>query len=161
MEPTTMPRTSDWRRDLTSPLHVIQAELNRLLEGYRYPGRVGTGPAPPTDLGPSAWTPAVDVHETPEEIVVVADLPGVEPDAIDVTVTGSVLTIRGDKAATSPTEGDDPIRERPSGPFHRQVSLSSEVNFEAAQAEARHGVLRIRLPKQESSRTRTIRIQTG
>ncbi len=107
------------------------------------------------------WAPAIDVQETPEEIIVVADLPGVEPDAIDVTVTGSVLTIRGEKMPTATSEGDDPVRERPSGPFQRQVNLSTEVNFEAAQAEARLGVLRVRLPKQESSRTRTIRIQTA
>jgi HSP20 family protein len=140
---------------------VIQSELNRLFEEYWHPERVATGQASGSDIEPGAWTPAIDIYETADEVVVVADLPGVDSESIDVSVTGSVLTLRGDKPAAEPSEAAYSAHERLSGPFSRQVNLSSEVNFEAAKAEARHGVLTVRLPKKEASRPRTIRIQTS
>ena len=79
---------------------------------------------------------------------------------IDLSVTGNVLTLRGVK----PDDGREPaglLRERRFGPFYRQVVLSGEVNFDAAQAEARAGVLKIRLPKREPAKPRTIPVQAS
>ncbi|MBV8267609.1 MAG: Hsp20/alpha crystallin family protein [Planctomycetaceae bacterium] len=154
-----MARSAPWRRDLTAHLHVLQSELNRLLEEYLNPARRGSSPAPPMDLEPSAWNPAVDVFETPEEIVVLAELPGVDPKTLDLSLTGNVLTLRGEKQARDIPEGAVVVRERQLGTFHRQVVLSDEVNFDAVQAEAQDGVLKVRLPKKETAKTRTIKIQ--
>jgi HSP20 family protein len=154
-----MARSAPWRRDLSAPLHVLQSELNRLLEEYLNPVRRGQSPAPPMDLEPSAWNPAVDVFETPEEIVVLAELPGVDPKTLDLALTGNVLTLRGEKQARDIPEGAVAVRERQFGTFHRQVVLSDEVNFDAVQAEAQDGVLKVRLPKQETAKPRTIKIQ--
>ena len=154
-----MARSAPWRRDLSAPLHVLQSELNRLLEEYLNPARRGPSPAPPMDLEPSAWNPAVDVFETPEEIVVLAELPGVDPKTLDLSLTGNVLTLRGEKQARDIPEGAVVVRERQLGTFHRQVVLSDEVNFDAVQAEAQDGVLKVRLPKKETAKTRTIKIQ--
>jgi len=154
-----MPRSTQWRREFSAPLHALQSELNRLLEDYWNPGRVGPGQATPTDLEPAGWVPAIDVVETPQDVIVLADLPGVDPASIDLSVTGNVLSLRGEKPAGDFPEGAGAIRERHFGAFHRQVSLPGEVNFDGIQAEARDGVLKVRLPKQEEARRRKIPIQ--
>ncbi len=154
-----MARFSPWRHDLTTSLQSLQSELNRLFEDYWSPSRLGGSASPPVDLGRSAWNPAIDLFETADEIVLVADLPGVDPASIDLSVTGNVLTLRGEKPALEIPPGQAHTLERPSGAFHRQVVLSNAVNFEATQAEARNGVLRVRLPKQEAAKPRTIPIQ--
>jgi HSP20 family protein len=153
-----MSRSTQWRREFAAPLHMLQNELNRLFEEYWNPGRVGPG-HPPTDLEPAAWTPALDVIETPQEVIVVAELPGVNPSSIDLSVTGNVLSLRGQKPAGDVPEGSGSVRERVFGAFHRQVSLPADVNFDGAQAEARDGVLKVRIPKQEEARPRTIPIR--
>jgi HSP20 family protein len=155
-----MTRSTQWRREFAAPLHALQTELNRLFEEYWNPGRVGPTQAP-TDLAPAAWTPALDVIETPQEIVVMVEVPGVDPASIDLSVTGNVLSLRGEKPVGELPEGSASVRERQFGGFHRQVSLPGEVNFESIQAEARNGVLKVRLPKQEEARRRTIPIQTA
>ncbi len=144
------------RRELATTLSGLQTELNRLFEDYVNPARIGPSAA---DAEPSAWTPAVDVIETPEELVVVADLPGVDPSTIDLTVTGNVLNLRGDKPVGGVPAGNLLAQERATGCFHRAVSLSSDVNFDAAQAESHHGVLTVRLPKKEAAKPRTIPVQ--
>ena len=153
-----MSRSTQWRREFSAPLHALQNELNRLFEEYWNPARVGPGQAP-TDLEPAAWTPVVDVIETPQEVIILAELPGVDPSSIDLSVTGNVLSLRGEKLGGEIPEGSGAVRERIFGPFHRQISLPGEVNFEGVQAEARDGVLKVRLPKQEEARRRTIPIR--
>jgi HSP20 family protein len=132
--------------------------LNRLFEEYWNPSRVGPGQSP-TDLEPAAWTPVLDVIETPQEVFVLVELPGVDPASIDLSVTGSVLSLRGEKHDSPVAEGSAAVRERVFGSFHRQVSLPGEVNFDGVQAEARDGILRVRLPKQEEAKRRTIPIR--
>jgi HSP20 family protein len=154
-----MARSSHWRREGFVPFHLLQSELLRLLEDYFQPeGRGGSQP-PPTDLEPTGWTPYVDVYETPEETVVVAEMPGVDPAKIELSVTGNVLILRGVKDPTGLPESLLQLRERRFGTFLRQVALSSEVDFDAAQAEARNGVLTIRLPKRRAAKSRTIPIK--
>jgi len=154
-----MTRPLPWRREITAPFHILQSELNRLMEEYWNPNRLGPAQPPPIDLEQSGWSPAIDVFETPDELVVLVELPGVEPSSIDLSVTGNVLNVRGVKAAEGPTEGHRPLQEREFGSFHRQIALSTDVNFEASQAEVKLGVLKVRLPKQAAARSRTIPVQ--
>lgn len=157
-----MARFTPWRRDLTAPLQVLQTELNRLFDEHWNPARfAAAGQAPPMDLEPASWSPEVDLVETPDAFVLTAEVPGVAPSSIDLSVTGNVLTLRGVKPADEAAESSGLLRERRFGPFHRQVALSGEVNFDAVQAEAHDGVLRIRLPKQETARPRTIPVRTS
>jgi HSP20 family protein len=137
---------------------MLQNELNRLFEEYWNPARVGPAHSP-TDLEPAAWTPVLDVIETPQELVIMVELPGVDPASIDLSVTGNVLSLRGEKRGSDIAEGSAVTRERTFGSFHRQVNLPGEVIFEGVQAEARDGVLKVRLPKQEEARRRTIPIR--
>jgi HSP20 family protein len=154
-----MARQGPWQRDPTAPFSMLQAELQRLIGDYWNPARFTTAPTPPVDPETAAWTPPIDLVETPEAFLLLAEVPGVDPSAIDLSLTGNVLTIRGDK---SPDEGGEPTsahRERIFGPFHRQVVLPGEVDFEATQAEARNGVLKIKLPKRAAARPRTIPVE--
>lgn len=158
-----MPRFAPWRREIAAPLQSLQTELNRLFDEYWNPARFATGGQhPPMDLEPASWSPEVDLVETPDAYLLTAEVPGVEPSSIDLSVTGNVLTLRGVKPGDEPRDGEAALlRERRFGPFHRQVALSGEVNFDAVQAEARDGVLKIRLPKKETARPRTIPVKAG
>ena len=154
-----MIRPGTWRRELTVPLQSLQSELNRLFEEYWQPLAAGPAASSPTDLATSVWTPAIDLAETPAELVLVVDLPGVDPSTIDLSLTDKVLSIRGEKLAAEVPNGHNRVRERPAGSFHRQVTLTENVDFDRVQAEAKDGVLTVRLPKQETARPRTIPIQ--
>jgi HSP20 family protein len=156
-----MARPTPWRREISAPLQLLQSELNRLLEEYWTPSRLGPTPSSPMDLEPTAWTPAIDLFETPEEIILFAELPGVDPGSIDLSLTGNVLSFRGVKVADDVPESHNPLRERQFGSFHRQIVLSNDVKFDAAQAEARNGVLKVRLPKQEAAKPRTIPVHNA
>lgn len=149
-----------WRREFASPLQVLQTELNRLFDECYQPGRYNAGRTAPVDLEASEWTPPLDVAEMPDSFLVFVEVPGVEPANIDLSVTGNVLSIKGAKPLeASEPNATVPLRERRFGVFHRQVSLSSEVDFEATSAEVRNGVLKIRLPKRQAAKSRTIPIR--
>ncbi len=151
-------RPREWHRELSVPLHALQGELNRLFEEYWDPERAAPAAAP-TDLETPAWTPPVDLDETPHELVLRVDLPGVDPAAVDLSLTGTDLTIRGEKPATACEGGNERLRERPTGAFIRHVTLPEHVDFDGVQAECKHGVLTVRLPKQQSARPRTIPVR--
>ena len=87
------------------------------------------------------------------------DLPGVKPDSIDLSLTGNVLSLRGEKTAVEVPGGHGRSKERPLGSFHRQVTLTEAVDFDRVHAEAKDGVLTVRLPKQEAAKARTIPIR--
>ncbi len=155
-----MIRPGTWRRELNVPLQSIQNELNRLFEEYWHPGAPGAAPAAPTDLATAVWTPAIDLTETPGELILVVDLPGVDPTAIDLSLTDNVLTLRGEKTTVEPAaDAHGRVRERAVGTFHRQITLTEAVDFDKVAAEVKNGVLTVRLPKQEAARPRTIPIQ--
>ena len=155
-----MSRRNPWGRDFSAPLSTLQDELQRLYDHYRGAGATPTGAHAHAESHPEpGWSPPIDMVETAHEVGLWVDLPGVDPATIELTVTGRILTLRGDK----PRDGGDPAQgrtlERPHGPFHRQVELPVDVDVDAIQADAHHGVLAIRLPKVEPSRPQTIPIQ--
>jgi HSP20 family protein len=154
-----MARSAQWRQLASSPLDLLQHELNRLLEDYLQPERYPRSEPPPTDLDPMAWSPAIDVYETTEDVVVLAEVPGVDPSSIDLAVNGNVLTLRGSKEFREQPESVPHVRERRFGVFHRQLALPGEVDPDKAHAEATHGVLKIRIPKRSAAKPRTIPVR--
>ena len=154
-----MIRPGIWRRELAVPLQSLQGELNRLFEEYWQPNGPAGPAAGPTDIASPVWTPALDLFETPTELVLMVDLPGVKPDSIDLSLTGNVLSLRGEKPVVEVEGGHGRSKERALGAFHRQVTLTEAVDFDRVHAEAKDGVLTVRLPKQEAARARTIPIQ--
>jgi HSP20 family protein len=154
-----MARSNQWRRETSIPFSFLQNELVRLLEDYFQPEARTGGQGTPTDMEATAWTPHIDVYETPEETLVVAEIPGVDPTKVELSITGNLLTLRGVKAPGELPEPQLQARERRFGSFLRQVAVSSDVDFDAVQADARNGVLTIRLPKRGSAKPRTIPIR--
>lgn len=104
--------------------------------------------------------PAVDVYQTKDDIVVKAAIPGVKPEDIDISVTGDVLTIKGELLQEEKVEEGDYMRqERRFGQFCRELSLPTPVNADKAKAEFEHGVLTLRLPKAEAVKPRSITVK--
>jgi HSP20 family protein len=109
----------------------------------------------------NAWSvPAVDMYQTDDEIVVKAALPGVKPDEVQISVTGEVLTIKGEiKHEEDKKERSWHIRERRFGSFERSLILPTDVVADKAKAEFENGVLTITLPKAEDVKPRTIAVK--
>lgn len=107
------------------------------------------------------WSPPIDIIERPDEIHVLVDLPGVDPEAVDVSLAGNMLTIRGEKPVVA-FEGEQTshIRERSRGSFSRSIPMPTPVNSDAVSAESQIGVLRIRLGKSELAKCRRIQVAT-
>lgn len=112
----------------------------------------------------STWTPPVDITEYPDRFELAVDLPGVDPDKVDITLEDGVLTISGEREthiqrADSPEATETRTRvERGHGPFHRRFVLPDMVDSERVQASGRNGVLEIRIPKQPKALPRRIKI---
>ena len=108
----------------------------------------------------SDWLPAVDIHEEDERFVLQADLPGVDPDAIEVTMENGLLTIQGKRDHESTEDKDGYQRyERVRGSFLRRFTLPDTANGEAISAVTKHGVLEVTIPKQEKLQPRKISVK--
>jgi HSP20 family protein len=109
--------------------------------------------------GRGAWTPFLDVYETPESFVVKVDLPGLNPNDVDVTLDQNLLTISGERKATNEVKEENYHRvERRYGSFQRTVSLPAHVDADAIQASFNGGVLEITVPKSEQAKPRKIKV---
>lgn len=112
--------------------------------------------------GSDSISPAVDVHETSEEIVVTAALPGTRAEDVEITMTGQNLTLRGEFKADDKIGRDQYLyRERRFGSFSRSIQLPVRVQGERADATFTDGVLTLRIPKAEEVKPRQIRINPG
>ncbi len=107
----------------------------------------------------SAMVPSLDISESANELVILAELPGVAKDEVKVTLHDGVLTISGEKKQADMPEGSRRHREeRASGTFSRSLELPVPVNASAVSAEMKDGILRIVVPKAEEARPREIRV---
>ena len=101
------------------------------------------------DSLPCSFNPAVEVNESENDVVVRAELPGVDPAKVEVSVLGDVLTLSGEKTAGV---------ERCKGTFERHVQLPCEIDGDKTVAQAAHGVLTITLDKRAEHKVRKINI---
>jgi HSP20 family protein len=107
-------------------------------------------------------TPALDVHQDADEIVVTAALAGMKPEDVEITITGQTLTIRGELKEDETVDRDQYLyRERRFGSFNRQVQLPTRVDGDRAEATFEHGVLRLAIPKAEDTKPRQIQIKAA
>ena len=138
-------------RDLMS----IQSELNRLF------GRTYAGSESGTTGGVTgAWVPPLDIYETPEKFVVHVELPGIDPDGVDVSVEDSVLTVRGQRDFYSDVDEDSFHRvERRYGAFARSITLPQTADAERIEANFDRGVLIVEVPKVEQAKPRKIQVK--
>ena len=115
---------------------------------------------PSTAFPATGFEPSVDVYQTKDEIVVKAALPGIKPDDIDISVTGDLLTIRGEmKQEEKIEEGSYLRQERRYGQFCREFALPTQVSADKSKAEFEHGVLTLRLPKAEAAKPKSISVK--
>jgi HSP20 family protein len=146
---------------LQTSVERLRHEFDRWLEAAMSQGERALDAIRPrgSDRG---WMPFIDLLETPNEVLVLADLPGVDPKSVDITLTGNMLTLRGEKSSLGAEEGRVlHVRERTRGPFQRSIPMPAPVNPDDVTAEADHGVLRIRLAKADRAKARQIQVTTA
>jgi HSP20 family protein len=132
-------------------LSTLQDQFNRLFnESFRTHSE---------ESALTSWAPAVDIYETPNELVLKADLPDVSEKDIDVRVENNLLTIRGERKFEKSVSEENFLRvERTYGSFSRSFSLPNTVNPETIGAEYKNGVLTVTLPKREESKPRQVKV---
>lgn len=114
----------------------------------------------PRTAGPLVWQPAVEVFETDNEVVVKAELPGIDPKNVSVTVTSEGLSIKGEARAEHEEKGRNYYRrELRYGAFQRTIPLPNEVKSEETKASFRHGILEVKIPKAERVRPKTVKVE--
>ncbi len=110
---------------------------------------------------PSAEYPALNISANDHEAVVTAELPGVDPAGLEITVRGTTLTLKGERKETSVREGEKyHRRERPAGAFSRSIELPYKLDSENVQASLKHGLLRVVLPRAEGDKPRKVAISS-
>lgn len=107
-----------------------------------------------------AWSPAVDIYETEDSLVVEAELPGVDPKDIDVSVDEGVLSLKGERKLEKVVKEENYHRvERAYGLFQRSVRLPSDVDADAIKANYDSGVLKVSVPKVEPRKPKSVPIE--
>jgi HSP20 family protein len=128
-------------------------EFNRLIE------RAGDNDE--STSATAEWAPAVDIAEHADRYVLHADVPGVDPNAIEITLEGGVLTLAGSREKAVEQKDVDSRRiERITGRFLRRFTLPESVDAENVKASGKHGVLEIVIPKREAAKPRKITVNS-
>lgn len=132
-------------------------DVNRLLGTALWPEGDGS------NIVTSGWTPAVDVKEEKNSFVVTADVPGVDPKDIEITMENGALTIRGEhKYGSEDKDEESGYRriERSYGTFYRRLALPDIADADNISAKGKNGVLEIVIPKSEKAKPRRIEIKS-
>jgi HSP20 family protein len=130
----------------------MKREMDRLYAGLM--GREGLGSAG------SGVFPPLNVREDGENVYVCAEIPGIDPQDLDISVHGNTLTLRGERKMESPDNVSFHRKERLAGTFHKSVTLPVEVAAEKVCADCKDGVLKLVLPKAEDAKPRKITVKS-
>jgi HSP20 family protein len=143
------------RWDPFQDLLSLQDEMNRVFDR-------AFGQAPTRERGVRTWAPMLDIAERKDAYLVTVELPGVNPDDIDVTLENNLLTIQGERHQTQESSDQQFHRvERSYGSFRRTVSLPSTVEADAIEATFENGLLQLLVPKAEEAMPKKIAITGG
>jgi HSP20 family protein len=133
----------------------VREEMNRLFESP-----LGDAVQSPDLFG--GWTPAVDLYEDNDHLIVRAELPGMSKESIDISLHEGVLTLAGERKAEDLPAGSEAYRsERFYGRFQRTLDLPKPVEADRVSAHYRDGILTITLPKTEEAKPRQIEVNIG
>jgi len=114
----------------------------------------------PISLSGVSTTPAVDMYQTNEDVVVKVTLPGLKPEDVNITVTGETLTLRGEfKHENEQKESNYHIREQRYGSFERSILLPTDVKADKAKADFEDGILTIKMPIAEEVKPKSIMVK--
>lgn len=138
----------------------IRQEFDRFLESSWMQGEKAA------DMLKQGWqtklSPQIDIVETSDTVVVIADIPGVPPEEIDLSLVGNVLTIKGTSPGLSTAEGDKVhLHERPRGCFTRSIPMPVSVEADDITAEATQGVVKIVMKKSVIEKTIQIKVNAN
>ncbi|HXB55889.1 MAG TPA: Hsp20/alpha crystallin family protein [Vicinamibacteria bacterium] len=137
----------------------LQERMNRLFdESFRGINRTGGE----EDWVGGSWAPAVDIYEQNGNIVLKAELPGIDPKDVDVRVENNILTLRGERKLENEVKRENYHRvERAYGSFTRSFTLPNVVDTEKIKAEYKDGLLRMTLPKKDEAKPKQISINVA
>ncbi len=137
-----------------SELERLHDEINCLFD-FSF----GGFPERQTGLLETGWAPAVDVYDSKDNVLVKADLPGLNKDDIDITIQDNTLILKGEKKHEAEINEDGYVRtERFCGTFQRAISLPSDVDASGVRASYKDGTLELTLPKKEEAKPKQISV---
>ncbi|MFO7782294.1 MAG: Hsp20/alpha crystallin family protein [Spirochaetia bacterium] len=141
------------RYEVPTEFDRLRSEINRIFDDDWFGGR---------GLLDRTFVPSMDIEDSDEEVLVTAELPGVDIKDVDVSVSGNVLTVKGEKKDEHEKEEAGYYhRERWSGSFQRSLTLPDAIDPEKVKAEMKNGVLRISFPKREEVKPKQISVKSG
>lgn len=148
----SLPVTQGTSRNMMSPFDVLQDRIDRMFDdfstGFRMPSMFGDRMPSMFGDGDFAVMPSLDMHESDNQVMLSAELPGVDEKDIDISVADDMLTISGEKkSAFERKEGDRYRSERSYGRFSRSVSLPFKIDADKVEAKFDKGVLKLTIPK--------------
>jgi len=146
------------RHDPWSLVHRLHGDLDRLFET-----RHSASAEHDHDQGTvTDWVPAVDIKEDTERFVIYADVPGVKPEDIEITMENGILTLRGNRNTEAGTDESGFRRvERVRGQFFRRFTLPDTADAESIEASFAHGVLEVVIPKLPEVQPRRISVRVS
>jgi HSP20 family protein len=132
----------------------FQDEIKNVFDRFFTPAE-----ADQSNVVTSQWTPRVDIREEPTRFAIVADIPGVDPKDIEITMEKGILSIKGERKSEAAVENAKLTRtERSHGTFYRRFALPDVADAEGIQAAGKNGVLEISIPKRPESAPRRINV---
>ena len=132
---------------------TLREKMNRLFED------VFTSRSEDKEFTTSSWAPAVDIFETENELVMSAEIPGVDEKDIEIKIEDNTLSLKGERKFEKETKEENYHRiERSYGSFYRAFTLPNSIDPEKIQAEHENGILRITMPKRQELKPRKVKI---
>ena len=107
------------------------------------------------------FVPAVDIFETDDQVTVIAEMPGVTTEGVDISLEDDVLTIRGQRREDLPEEGRILLQEYETGSYLRKFTVAETIDQSKIKATMAGGLLKVELPKAEPAKPRRIEVQAG
>jgi HSP20 family protein len=136
------------RRELES----LRREMDRIWEGF-----FGARPLEEVE---AVWAPSLDVKETKDKLIVQAELPGIDPKDVSISLSGGLLTIKGEKKQEKEEKEENyHLVERSYGNFVRSIRIPVGVEEDKIEASYKKGVLKITLPKSEKDKPKEIKVK--
>lgn len=149
-------------REITKWAHLpsissLQSEMNRMLDRFFSGGDLFE-----SGMNAGMWIPPVDLAETAEKITIKAEIPGIDPKEVNISIQENILLIKGEKKEEQEEKGKNYYRmERRYGSFSRSIDLPASVDTNKITAECKNGVLEITLQKKEEIKPKQIQVKVS
>ncbi|MEP6899089.1 MAG: Hsp20/alpha crystallin family protein [Rhodanobacter sp.] len=151
------------RHTIWSNRNGMSGEIRQAFDRFLQPEAAAEPSSDTAGVAEGQWAPRVDIREDQQRFVILADIPGVDPAQIDVSMDKGILSIKGrrDSATDAQHDGKFTRVERARGVFHRYFTLPDSADAEGITASGKLGVLEIVIPKKAQATPRRITIDTG